>query len=92
MYKVKFTNTYKRSYKLMKKRGMDITLLDEAINILLHGSKLPERYKDHILKGKWTGFHECHIKPDWLLLYLIDDDILVLTLVDTGSHADIFNM
>ena len=92
MYKVKFTNTYKRSYKLMKKRGMDITLLDEAINILLHGSKLPEKYKDYNLKGKWTGFHECHIKPDWLLLYLIDDDILVLTLVDTGSHADIFNM
>lgn len=92
MYKIKFTNTYKKSYKRMKKRGLDISLLDDVINLLRQGTPLPPRYHDHELKGKFAGFRECHIKPDWLLVYLIEDDILVLTLVDTGSHADIFNL
>ena len=75
----------------MKKRGMDLTLLDEVVDKLRQGITLDEKYKDHILKGEYAGFHECHIKPDWLLIYLIDNDVLTLTLVDTGSHSDLLN-
>ncbi len=92
IYTVKFTSSYKKSYKLMKKRGMDLTLLDEVVDKLRQGITLDEKYKDHILKGEYAGFHECHIKPDWLLIYLIDNDILTLTLVDTGSHSDLFKL
>ena len=76
----------------MAKRGLDIKLLDNIVYKLSRGEKLDKKYKDHILKGKFKGFHECHIQPDWLLIYKIQDDILILTLVDTGSHADLFNM
>lgn len=74
----------------MKKRGLDVFLLDDVIDTLRQGKELDEKYRDHILKGDFAGFHECHIKPDWLLIYLIEDDILTLTLVDTGSHSDLF--
>ena len=90
MYEVKFTSTFKKNYKLMKKRGLDISLLDEVIDLLRQGKQLEEKYRDHGLNGPYRGFRECHIKPDWLLVYLIENDILTLTLVDTGSHADIF--
>ena len=90
MYQVKFTTTFKKSYKLMKKRGLDISLLDDVIDKLRQGIPLEEKYKDHALSGNFDGFRECHIKPDWLLVYLIEDDILTLTLVNTGSHSDIF--
>ena len=92
MYKVKITNTFKRSYKLIKKRGLDISLLDKVIDDIRQGKELDIKYRNHELKGKFKGFYECHIQPDWLLIYLIENDILTLTLVDTGSHADIFKM
>ena len=90
MYEVKFTTAFKKSYKLMKKRGFDISQLDEVVDLLRQGRQLDEKYHDHGLTGNFAGFRECHIKPDWLLVYLIENDILTLTLVDTGSHADIF--
>ena len=90
MYRVKFTATFKKSYKLMQKRGLDITLLDDVIDKLRRGIPLDEKHKDHGLSGRFRGFRECHVKPDWLLVYLIENDILTLTLVNTGSHADIF--
>ena len=90
MYQVKFTTAYKKAYKLMKKRGLDISLLDEVVDLLRQGRHLEERYRDHGLTGDLAGFRECHIKPDWLLIYLIENDILTLTLIDTGSHADLF--
>lgn len=90
MYKVKFTTTFKKSYKLMKKRGLDINELDKVVDVLRQGKTLEEKYRDHALTGNFVGFRECHIKPDWLLIYLIENDILTLTLVDTGSHSDIF--
>lgn len=90
MHQVKFTTAYKKAYKLMKKRGLDLSLLDEVVDLLRQGKQLDERYRDHALTGNFAGFRECHIKPDWLLVYLIENDILTLTLVDTGSHADIF--
>lgn len=74
----------------MKKRGLDLTLLDDVVDKLRQGIVLEEKYKDHELIGNYKGFRECHIKPDWLLVYLIEDDILTLTLVNTGSHSDIF--
>lgn len=91
MYEVKFTSAFKKSYKLMKKRGLDLSLLDGVIDKLRQGKELEEKYRDHALTGNFAGFRECHIKPDWLLIYLIENDILTLTLVDTGTHADLFN-
>ena len=90
MYQVKFTTAYKKAYKLMKKRGLDISLLDKVVDLLRQGRQLEERYCDHGLIGNFSGFRECYIKPDWLLIYLIEDDILTLTLIDTGSHSDLF--
>lgn len=92
MLEIRFTTAYKKSYKLMKKRGKDLTLLDDVIDALRQGQVLEERYRDHELKGEFKGFRECHIQPDWLLIYLIENDILTLTLVDTGSHSDLLNM
>ena len=74
----------------MKKRGLDLSLLDEVVDLLRQGKQLDEKYRDHSLSGGFIGFRECHIQPDWLLVYLIENDILTLTLVDTGSHSDIF--
>lgn len=74
----------------MEKRGADLSLLDEVINTLHQGKALDKKYKDHMLVGNYTGYRECHIEPDWLLIYLIEDDILTLTLVDTGTHSDLF--
>lgn len=89
---VKFTTAYKRDYKKMKKRGLNLALLDSVVDALRHGKKLDEKYHDHELKGQLKGFRECHIQPDWLLIYLIEDDILTLTLVDTGSHSDLLSL
>ena len=66
MYTVKFTTAYKKSYKLMKKRGLDLSLLDDVVDTLRHGKQLEAKYRDHELSGKFKGFRECHIKPDWL--------------------------
>jgi len=65
-------------------------LLDEVVDLLRQGKQLEKRYHDHGLTGDLAGFRECHIKPDWLLIYLIENDILTLTLIDTGSHSDLF--
>ena len=76
MYPVKFTTAYKKSYKLMKKRGFDLSLLDNVVDTLRCGQKLDEKYRDRGLSGSLAGFRECHIKPDWLLIYLIENNIL----------------
>ena len=75
---------------MAQKRGLDVSLLKEVILKLGNGTPLEAKYKDHALKGEWNGFRECHIQPDWLLIYLVEDDVLTLTLVDTGTHADLF--
>lgn len=91
-YKLILTGKFKKSLKLAKRRGLDISLMEDVVNVLQRGDTLDKKYRDHELKGKYNGFRECHIQPDWLLIYLIEDDILTLTLVDTGTHADLFNM
>ena len=85
-----WTTKFKKDYKLAIKRHLDIDLLDDIIRALSRGETLPEKNKDHELSGNWAGHRECHIQPDWVLVYRIDDDILVLTLARTGSHSDIF--
>ncbi|MGN1406420.1 MAG: type II toxin-antitoxin system YafQ family toxin [Erysipelotrichaceae bacterium] len=77
---------------MAKKRGLDLALMEEVVNKLQNNIPLEEKYRDHGLKGEHKMFRECHIQPDWLLVYMKRDDILVLTLIDTGSHADIFDM
>ena len=90
-YRVKFTSAYQKDYKRAKKRRLDIGLLDAVVDELRQGHTLPAMHRDHELKGHWAGFRECHIQPDWLLIYLVEDDILTLTLTNTGTHADIFD-
>lgn len=92
MYDLILTGKFKKSLKLAKKRGLNIHLLEEVVNILQSGGELDKKYHDHELKGKYKNFRECHIQPDWLLICLIENDILTLTLIDTGTHADLFNM
>lgn len=86
-YIVKYTSRFKRDYKLAVKRNLDIALLENVIATLAMGKSLPENCKDQSLSGNWRGFHECHILPDWLLIYRIEYEFLVLTLARTGSHA-----
>jgi len=89
-YIVKATTQFKKDYKLAQKRGLKIDLLKEVIKLLAMGEILPENNKDHALSGNYNGFRECHITPDWLLVYRYEDDVLVLTLARTGSHSDLF--
>lgn len=90
-YKVKFTTQFKKDYKLALKRRLKIELLQDVVTALAMGKPLPEQNKDHSLTGKWMGYRECHILPDWLLIYRIDEDVLVLTLTRTGTHSDLFS-
>ena len=85
-----WTPQFKKDYKLALKRHLDIELLDNIIRRLSRGETLPERNKDHALTGDWIGHRECHILPDWLLVYRVEDDVLVLTLARTGTHSDLF--
>ncbi|MCI6635244.1 MAG: type II toxin-antitoxin system YafQ family toxin [Clostridiales bacterium] len=85
-----WTTQFKRDYKLAMKRHLRIDLLDDVIRMLSRGELLPEKYRDQALTGNWIGYRECHLLPDWLLVYRVEDDILVLTLVRTGTHSDLF--
>ncbi len=89
-YNIKLSTQFKKDYKLIKKRGLDISLLKEVVALLANGEKLEEKYRDHSLTGEYKGFRECHIQPDWLLVYKIQNDVLVLTLSRTGTHSDLF--
>ena len=85
-----WTSKFKKDYKNAIKRNLNINLLDDMIRILASGQELPNKYNDHTLRGDWNGFRECHILPDWLLIYAIEDNNLVLVLARTGSHSDLF--
>ena len=91
-YELILTGKFKKSLKLARKRGLDISLLEDIVTMLQNNIPLEEKYRDYELKGKYPVFRECHIKPVWLLIYLKEDGILTLTWVDQGTHADIFNM
>ena len=85
-----WTSQFKKDYKLAMKRHLDLELLDEIIRMLSRGESLPSKNKDHALLGRWRGYRECHIQPDWLLVYRIEHNVLVLTLARTGTHSELF--
>ena len=85
-----WTKQFKKDYKSAQRRHLNLDLIDNVIRTLASGKKLDKKYNDHSLSGNWAGFRECHIQPDWLLIYRIDDDVLVLTLSRTGTHSDLF--
>ena len=90
-YTVKPNSQFKKDYKLAMKRGLDISLLEDIIAKLALGESLPEKNRDHALSGNWNGYRECHILPDWLLIYKLEDNVLILTLARTGTHSNLFN-
>ena len=89
MLTIKYQASFKKDYKRIKKRGYDIRLLEQVIEKLASGQPLGEKHHDHSLTGDWVGFRECHITPDWLLIYYIDDSELILFLTRTGTHTDL---
>jgi len=89
-YTIKFTTQFKRDLKLAKKQNKNIDKLFEIIEILADGNQLPAKYRDHELTGNYKDTRECHIEPDWLLVYQVIDDELILRLIRTGSHSDLF--
>jgi len=88
---VKWTNSFKKDYKKAIKRGLKIEKLDLVISKLANCENLEDKYRDHALTGEFIGLRECHIEPDWLLIYAIENNSLILTLSRTGSHSDLFN-
>lgn len=82
------TTIFRKDLKRAKKRGLNLRLLSEVVDKLQCGEPLPEKNKDHALTGNWKEHRECHIQPDWLLIYRIVEDKLILSLVRTGSHSD----
>jgi addiction module toxin, relE/stbE family len=91
MLKLVTTGTFRKDYKRIKKRGYDISLLETVLEQLLSEKKLEEKYRDHALVGNYAGFRECHILPDWLLIYAINNSELILTASRTGTHSDLFD-
>lgn len=90
MLDIQYEATFKRDFKRSLKRGLNPQLLEEVITLLAEEQKLPPKYKDHALSGVYSGYRECHIQPDWLLVYKIKADVLVLLLTRTGTHSDLF--
>ena len=89
-YEVRHTAAFKRDYKLILKRHLPVAKLHEVVEKLNNGEALPDANCDHALSGRWANHRECHIAPDWLLVYQIHENILVLELTRTGSHSDLF--
>jgi mRNA interferase YafQ len=90
MLKIEYHSKFKKDYKRAVKRGCDVQKIQAVVKLLAEQKTLPEKYKDHELVGEYKGYRECHITPDWLLIYKVKDSELVLLLVRTGSHSDLF--
>ena len=88
-HQLDFTTAFSKDLKRIKKRGYDLSLMSEVVNRLQEGKPLPEKYKDHSLTGNWKGFRDCHIQPDWILVYRVHQDKLLLVLSRTGTHSDL---
>ena len=89
-YTIERTSRFKKDFKLAEKQGLNIAELEHVVTMLANGDVLPEKYKDHELRGNYNGHRECHIEPDWLLIYKIAEDVLILSLVRTGSHSKLY--
>ena len=90
MLKIRYHASFRKDYKRIVKRGYDVKLLEDIVNKLANGEQLPEKNRDHNLSGEYSGCKECHITPDWLLMYEIDNGELILYLTRTGTHSDLF--
>lgn len=90
-YDLAVTAQFRKDYKLAKKRGLKMEALAEIVTLLAKGKALPEKNRDHNLSGNWIGHRECHVLPDWLLIYRIEENVLVLTLTRTGTHSDLLD-
>ena len=90
MLKVRYSAKFKRDFKAIVKRGYNVALFEEVVMLLREQKTLPEQYSDHPLKGEYIGHRECHISPDWLLIYKVENDMLTLSLTRTGTHSDLF--
>ena len=90
MLTIRYTTRFKKDFKTVKKRGYDTQQLEEVLEILSSGQPLPLQYNDHTLAGDYKGHRECHITYDWLLIYKIKDDELILKLTRTGTHSDLY--
>lgn len=89
-YRIAQTSCFKKDLKAIRKRGYDLSLMEEIVDTLAAGKPLPAKYRDHLLTGNFAGCRECHITPDWLLIYELAEDMLILYLTRTGSHSDLF--
>lgn len=90
-YRIRFVNSFRKDFRLAVKRGCDISKLETVVDMIASGEKLPREYRDHELKGKgYKGCRECRIEPDWLLVYRIMEKELILELLYTGTHSDLF--
>ena len=90
MLKVRYSNKFKKDFKAIIRRGYDITLFEDVVCLLREEKPLPENCCDHSLKGEYMGHRECHISPDWLLIYKVENDMITLSLTRTGTHSDLF--
>ena len=90
MRSIRTTSKFKKDLKRMKRRGLDISLLREVVKQLAAGKSLPAKNRDHPLEGEYSGKRECHIAPDWLLIYSVKENNLILILMRTGTHSDLF--
>ena len=91
MMTLKTTGQFRKDYKRCKKRGLDMRLLETVIDTLLAEKPLDAKHRDHALTGNYDGFRECHIQPDWLLIYRADRDALILTATRTGTHSELLD-
>ena len=90
MLTIKYETTFKKDFKRVVKRGYNIKLMETVIELLANEQPLPQKYKDHSLSGDYYDCRECHITPDWLLIYRINNNELILSLTRTGTHSDLF--
>ena len=91
MLTIRYEKSFKKDFKRIIRRGYDPRLLEKVLEMLVDEKKLPEQYRDHALHGDYTGYRECHITLDWLLIYQINSRELILYLTRTGTHSDLFS-
>ena len=90
MLKIRYSSQFKKDFKSIIKRGYDAKLFEEVLYLLVEEKPLPPKYLDHPLAGNYRGHRECHITPDWLLIYKVEKNILTLSLTRTGTHSDLY--
>ena len=92
MMELRFTTKFEKDYKRIKRQGKDLSKLEVTLEVLVRGQDLPEAMRDHSLGGTCRGHRECHLEPDWLLIYRIDEEGLVLVATRTGSHSELLGL